>query len=72
MINYKKQYIYKDKLKTDDKSFTYNENDLSTISTSSYKIQYEYKYDKIGNWIKRIGKVNNDIIEIVTRELIYK
>lgn len=71
LTNYIREYYYDNELKTEKTSYTYSKNNVSIVSTKNYKIHYEYKFDKKGNWINRIGKVNGDIVEILKREITY-
>lgn len=72
LTKYTREYYYNNELKTENKSYSYLNNNISSVSTAQYKISYEYKFDNRGNWINRIGKINGKIVELLKREISYK
>lgn len=55
----------------DDKNFIIKLNTFTSKNTLKEECVFEYEYDEVGNWIKRIDFINNKKKHIIEREITY-
>ncbi|WP_405569067.1 hypothetical protein [Winogradskyella sp. Asnod2-B02-A] len=69
---FKTEYFDNKKLKTESYSYAYKDDNLYLIKDLNYEMRYEYIYDNNGNWIKRFGYENGEVVELLVRKIINK
>ena len=74
------KYEYLAEKSIDQVNYIYNENNFEIENhisitengvTTTYLVKIEYQFDKMGNWIQRSKLIDNKIVELTKRSIVY-